>query len=121
MDKQKRIEIVNSLLSYLADHEKDIFHYEDENRTAHFKHVGRNLWFVDHYSNAYDKKQCRYFSSGGTVWGLIRDFPDFIFGNDNSNGRNGYAGLYCTHWRRLEEGMEKMCNCARENRYLKAS
>lgn len=68
-----------------------------------------------------NKKQCRYFSSGGTVWGLIRDFPDFIFGNDNSNGRNGYAGLYCTHWRRPEDGMEKMCNCAREIRYLKAS
>lgn len=50
-DRNQRIEIVNSLLSYLADHEKDFFRYEDENRTAHFKHDGRNLWFVDHYSN----------------------------------------------------------------------
>ncbi|KFN03612.1 hypothetical protein [Bacillus clarus] len=87
MDKQKRIEIVNSLLNYLADHEKDFFRYEDENRTAHFKHDGRNLWFVDHYSNVpmrmtrssyKNKKQERYFASGGTMWALIRDFTDFI-------------------------------------------
>ncbi|RAN86703.1 hypothetical protein B5P41_27955 [Bacillus sp. SRB_28] len=129
-DRNQRIEIVNSLLSYLADHEKDFFRYEDENRTAHFKHDGRNLWFVDHYSNVSmrmtrssykNKKQERYFSSGGTMWALIRDLTDFIYGNDNPNGRNGYGGLYCTHWGWSEEEMKKMRDYAREIGYLKAS
>lgn len=128
MNKQERIQIVNKLINYLADHEKDFFHYKD--RTAHFKHDGRNLWFVDHYSNVAmrmtrssykNKKQERYFSSGGTMWGLIRDFTDFINGNDNANGRNGYGGLYCTHWGWSAEEMKKMRDYAREIGYLKVS
>ncbi|PGC57841.1 hypothetical protein COM24_05550 [Bacillus toyonensis] len=128
MDKQKRIEIVNSLIKYLADHEREFFRYKD--RTARFEHDGRNLWFIDHGTNVpmrmtrssyMNKKQEHNFSGGGTMWGLIRDFTDFIFGNDNSNGRNGYGGLHCTHWGWSEEGMEKMRDYARENGYLKAS
>lgn len=41
MDKQKRIEIVNSLIKYLADHEREFFRYKD--RTACFEQDGRNL------------------------------------------------------------------------------
>ncbi|HDR4766290.1 TPA: hypothetical protein ACQ75Q_001440 [Bacillus thuringiensis] len=129
MDKKKRVEIVNSLINYLADHEKGLFRYEDENRTAHFKHDGRNLWFVDHFSNVAmrmtrssykNKKQERYFSSGGTMWALIRDFTDFIYGDDKSNGNNGYGGLYCTHWGWTKEEMENMRVHAREIGYLKS-
>lgn len=56
MDKQKRIEIVNSLIKYFADHEREFFRYKDS--IAHFKHDGRNLWYVDHGTNVpmYDKK-----------------------------------------------------------------
>lgn len=128
MDKQTRIKVINLLINYLADHEKGLFRDEDENRTAHFKHDGRNLWFVDNYSNVAmrmtrspykNKKQERYFSNGGTMWALIRDFTDFIYGDDNSNGNNGYGGLYCTHWGWTKEEMESMRDYAKGIGYLK--
>uniref|UniRef100_UPI003F495B9A hypothetical protein n=1 Tax=Bacillus multifaciens TaxID=3068506 RepID=UPI003F495B9A len=130
MDKQKRIEIVNSLINYLAEHEKGFFRYENQNRTAYFKHDGKTLWFVDHFTNVAmrmtrnDHKtqvQKMNFSSGGTMWGLVRDFTDFIYGNDNANGRNGYGGLYCQHWGWTAEQMKQMRDYAREIGYLKVS
>lgn len=40
------------------------------------------------------------------MWALVKDFTHFIYGNDNSNGLNGYGGLYCTHWGWTEEAMK---------------
>ncbi|MEH0979252.1 hypothetical protein AB1I92_07720 [Bacillus mobilis] len=133
MDKQKRIEIVNSLIKYIAENDekkrKDsgLLHYKDN--VAYFKHDGKTLYFIDHYTNVamsmnrssrVTKVQEYNFSSGGTMLGLIKDFTHFIYGNDNSNGLNGYGGLYCTHWGWSEEGMEKMREYAREIGYLKS-
>lgn len=133
MDKKKRIEIVNALIKYIANNDKNTFngkgllHYKD--RTAHFVLKGKSLRFVDHYTNVsmnmtrvdYKTKiQKKYFSSGGTMWGLVKDFTHFIYGNDNSNGLNGYGGLYCTHWGWTEEAMKNMREYAREIGYLKS-
>jgi hypothetical protein len=30
-------------------------------------------------------KHQQFFSHGGIIWGLVKDFKDFIFGDDNSN------------------------------------
>lgn len=55
MDKKKRIEIVNELIKYIANNDKNTFngkgllHYKD--RTAHFVLNGKSLRFVDHYTN----------------------------------------------------------------------
>ena len=55
MNKQKRIEIVNALIKYIANNDKNTFngkgllHYKD--RTAHFVLNGKSLRFVDHYTN----------------------------------------------------------------------
>lgn len=132
MNKQKRIEIVNSLIKYIAENDerkrKDsgLFHYKD--KVAYFKHDGRTLFFIDHYTNVamsmnrssrVTKIQEYNFSSGGTMFGLIKDFTHFIYGNDNSNGLNGYGGLYCTHWGWTEEAMKKMREYAGEIGYLK--
>lgn len=128
MDKQKRIEIVNSLINYLADHEKSFF--KSKHKIGEFKHDGKTLWFIDGFTHVAmrmtrspykNKKQERNFSKGGTMWGLVRDFTDFIFGNDDSDGENGYGGLYCSHWGWPKEEMKKMREYAREIGYLKAS
>ncbi|PFV35958.1 hypothetical protein COL01_06405 [Bacillus thuringiensis] len=128
MDKQKRIEIVNSLINYLAEHEKSLF--KSKHKIGEFKHDGKNLWFVDGFTNVAmrmtrspykNKKKSHYFSKGGTMWGLVRDFTDFIFGNDDSDGANGYGGLYCSHWGWPKEEMKKMREYAREIGYLKTS
>lgn len=133
MDKQKRIEIVNSLIKYIANNDKNTFngkgllHYKD--KPAYFIHDGKSLRFVDHYTNVAmnmtrsdhkTKIQKMHFSSGGTMWGLVKDFTHFIYGNDDSNGLNGYGGLYCTHWGWTEEAMKNMREYAREIGYLKS-
>lgn len=53
------------------------------------------------------KHQRMNFSSGGTMWGLINDFKDFIYGDDDTNHNNGYGGLYRPHW-----GYPETCNRA---------
>ncbi|PHC44627.1 hypothetical protein COF09_05530 [Bacillus toyonensis] len=100
MDKQKRIEIVNSLIKYLADHEREFFRYKD--RTARFEHDGRNLWFIDH----------------GTNVPMRMTRSSYM---NKKQEHNFSGGLHCTHWGWSEEGMEKMREYAREIGYLKAS
>jgi hypothetical protein len=64
-------------------------------------------------------EQKQRFSSGGTMWGLVQDFRDYIFGDDDANHKNGYGGLYCKHWAYPEEDMEEIRAVAEELGYLK--
>lgn len=60
------------------------------------------LWFVDGFTNVTmhmtrsswkTKKQGLYSSQKAErCEGLVRDFTDFIFEDDNANVRNGYGG-----------------------------
>lgn len=128
-DKYERIEIVNSLISKIGETGRDFLHSKTKKRTAYFVFDGRSLWYIDHYSGvplkmvkgtAYKtEKQSRYFSSGGTMWGLVNDFKDFIYGDDDSNHNNGYGGLYCPHWGYPPEEMEIIRKFAIEIGYLK--
>jgi len=130
-DRNQRIEIINQIIKEIASRGRDFLNSKEHNRTSYFVWDGRTLWFIDYYTgiplamrkgSSYPTKKQEYsFSGGGTLWSLVNDFKDFIFGNDNSNGKNGYGGLYCTHWGWSEEGMEKMRDYAREIGYLKVS
>ena len=46
------------------------------------------------------------FTHGGTIWGLTKDFKEFIITGKKSNGENGYGGLYSPHWGYSPESME---------------
>ncbi|OPG98930.1 hypothetical protein B2I21_09885 [Chryseobacterium mucoviscidosis] len=60
-----------------------------------------------------------HFSHGGTLWGLVCDFRDYIGGDDDSNHNNGYGGLYCPHWGYPEGDMKAIRKRAEELGYLK--
>lgn len=129
LDKYDRIDIVNKLIRKIGDTGRGFLFSQKYNRHSYFVYDGRTLYFVDHYTGMPLKmikgsahkttKHQQYFSSGGTMWGLINDFKDFIFGDDDSNHNNGYGGLYCPHWGYPKEDMEKIINFAKEIGYLK--
>lgn len=125
---QARIDIVNQLLREIGSRGRRILYYAPDDRYAAFHWAGGQLWLTDYYTDmpmimapgdgqTYEQKH--RFSSGGTMWGLVNDFKDFILGDDNANGNNGYCGLYCTHWAYPEEDMQAIRQRAVELGYLK--
>jgi hypothetical protein len=124
-----RVEIANKLIQEISKRGRKFFLFERENRIAQFKWDGIHLWYVDKYSgvplimkkgdSSKARQHKRYFSEGGTLWGLVNDLKDYIFGDDNSNHNNGYGGLHSPHWGYPEEDMEAIREFATEIGYLK--
>lgn len=130
-DKYERIEIINSLIKKIGSTGRGFLYSDRYERYSYFVYDGRMLYFVDHYtgvplkmkkdSSHKTSQHDQYFSSGGTMWGLINDFKDFIYGDDDSNHNNGYGGLYCPHWGYKEDEMESVREYAKEIGYLPVS
>jgi len=128
--KYERIDIVNNLIRKIANTGRRFFYYGEENRYSYFVYDGRTLYYVDRYrgvplkmvkGNQYrNLKQKRYFSEGGTLWGLVNDFKDYIYGDDDSNHNNGYGGLYSTSWGYKPNEMDEIRNFAKELGYLES-
>lgn len=125
----ERIENANQLIREIGDRSHRTFYYEKEDRYAAFHWAGGRLWLTDHYTGlpmimeqnfeGKTREQKRRFSSGGTMWGLVNDFKDYIFGDDDANHNNGYGGLYCRHWGYPPEDMDAIRGVAIELGYLK--
>ncbi|ERM19016.1 hypothetical protein [Brevibacillus laterosporus] len=127
LNKQQRIEIVNRIIKEISHRGRGFFYSKDKERTAYFVQGERTLWFIDEYTGIPIKMvkaqmyNDRGFSHGGTLWGLVNDFKDFINGDDDANHNNGYGGLYCPHWGYPEEDMEAIQKYAIELGYLKST
>jgi hypothetical protein len=125
-NKQERVEIVNKILRKIASKSHQDFYYKDADRYAEMKIKNGRIYFTDDYtgkdvyaySHAYGSKRGK-FSHGGTMWGLINDFREFIQTGKYTNGNHGYGGLYCTHWGYEEEDMKDIRAFARELGYLR--
>jgi len=78
--------------------------------------------FIDGYSQKKvtisDRRKDRNFSHGGTMWALIKDFKEYILNAGDTNGENGYCGLYSTAWGYSIEGMDKIVSLAKEIGFL---
>jgi hypothetical protein len=124
--KYERIQIVNFIIRTIANRGRNFFLSKENGHVAYFVHNGRTLWFIDQYTGVPIKmvkghqSNDYHFSGGGTMWGLVNDFKDFINGDDDSNHNNGYGGLYCPHWGYPPEDMEAIRAFAIEVGYLKA-
>ncbi|MED1955083.1 hypothetical protein [Brevibacillus centrosporus] len=127
LSKAQRIEIVNKIIKEISQRGRGFFYSKAKERLAYFVQGERTLWFVDEYTGIPIKmvkgqmSNDRSFSHGGTLWGLVNDFKDFINGDDDANHNNGYGGLYCPHWGYPPEDMEAIQKLAIELGYLKAS
>lgn len=122
---QERIDIVNQLIQEIGNRGRRFLYSEQHDRYASFHWAGGRLWLTDDYTGGpllmdESKPDEHYhFSHGGTLWGLMCDFRDFINGDNDANHNNGYGGLYCPHWGYPAEDMQAIREKAIELGYLK--
>lgn len=125
----ERIEVVNRIIREIGSRSHRALYSKTYDRYDTFHWADGRLWLTDHYtgipmimeegSEGKTRDQHHAFSSGGTMWGLVNDFKDFIYGDDDANHNNGYGGLYCPHWGYPEEDMKAIRQLARELGYLR--
>ena len=119
---ESRIQIVNEIIKKIASLDRKFFAYED--RIAYIFNVNKKLYMRSEYNNfdinLSSKKESKpyEFTHGGTLWGLTKDFKEFILTGIKSNGENGYGGLYCPHWGYTEESMKEIQEFAKDKGYL---
>ncbi|WP_448104722.1 hypothetical protein [Pedobacter panaciterrae] len=126
MDKQKRVEIVNEIIIEIASRGRKFFH-SDGNIAELFLRNGKIFYKFEWACRGVtetclsipDYRKPKGWQHGGTLLGLVRDFCDFIKGDDDANHNNGYGGLYCPHWGYSEEDMNAIQAKAIELGYLK--
>ncbi|WP_193774822.1 hypothetical protein [Vallitalea guaymasensis] len=117
-----RMNKINELIEVIANTDRQFFYSDGKGTISKFVD-GNKLFFVDKYTRQkiypYPSSKKLGFSDGGTLWGLINDFREWIITGKRTNGNNGYGGLYCTHWGYTIEGMDKVISKAKEIGYLK--
>jgi len=127
MDKQERIQIVNKIISEIANRGRKLFSYAEENRTAYFASTeGQRIYYVDRYTEAKipffkgsRKLPERYytrFCEGYSLLGLVLEFKDFIFGKEI---QKSYLNKTHDYWAYSEEDMHAIQQLAKELGYLK--
>lgn len=125
----ERIELVNRLIREIGSRGRRFLYSKNHDRYAAFHWANGRLWYTDDYSGepllmaagqeGKTREQKHAFSHGGTLWGLVQDFRDYIFGDDDANHNNGYGGLHCKHWGYPPEDMEAIRALAVKLGYLK--
>lgn len=128
-ERPERIELVNRLIQEIGSRGRRFLYSNKHNRFAAFHWANGRLWYTDDYTDepmfmepgkeGKTREQKFGFSHGGTLWGLVLDFRDYIFGDDDANHNNGYGGLYCPHWGYPDDDMEAIRQIAIEIGYLK--
>ncbi len=122
--KEERLEIVNKIMKEISDRSRRFFHYNG--KIAHLSIIKGKLYY--HYEHSDDKccisipeyKKPKGWNHGGTLWGLVKDFRDYINSGNDTNGEYGYGGLFCTHWGYSKEDMIAIQQKAFELGYLKS-
>lgn len=130
-NKEQRLQDINELIKVIGSKDRKFLssHADSKNPDtevfySHFLIKGKFLYFVDSYTRkeiimrAKDYENPREFSHGGTMWGLIRDFRDYILTGNYTNHKHGYGGLYCPHWGYTEKSMQDIREFAVSINYL---
>ncbi|WPS85568.1 hypothetical protein SMD22_00475 (plasmid) [Brevibacillus halotolerans] len=128
--KPERVEIVNKIIRKIATSGRKFFRdydYEDGRKVfrdgvAHFiLDVKERPVFVQSNGSIIkftSKNAHERFNNGGTMWGLVNDFYDYIKSGKETNGKHGYRGLLCPHWGYPEEDMNEIRNLAYDLYYM---
>ncbi|HFJ9376815.1 TPA: transcriptional regulator [Bacillus paranthracis] len=136
--KLERVKMVNELIKFIADvdmactEKSSAMFFSNESRKGTQNHYasfvleGRNIYYIDDYTEEkvsfHPASKHRGFSPGGTMWGLVSDFKEWIKTGEASNGIHGYGGLYALNWgSRIPLLVRDMIiNKAKEMGYLRA-
>lgn len=124
--KESRIKIVNAIIKEIALRGRGFFLHEKDNDMAYIFRKKNRLYMHNEYNKS---DMCLYtkhgyppkrWHHGGTLWGLTKDFKEFILTGEETNHNNGYGGLYCPYWGYTEEDMKAIQDKAIKLGYLKA-
>jgi hypothetical protein len=120
--RQGRIEIVNAIIKEIASRSRKFF--AGRCGIAEIFQKNGRLYMKNEYNGSEmclstkmgypPKRWCH----GGTLWGLTKDFKDFITTGEKSNHNNGYGGLLSRHWGYSESDMLEIQEKARSLGYL---
>lgn len=118
----ERMNSINELIEVIATIDRKFFYSERTGSIAKFIEGKTTVFWFDEYSEK--KISLTYsnrnnFGHGGTLWGLVNDFKEWILNGEYSDGNNGYGGLYCPHWGYSGEGMTIIREKAKEIGYIK--
>lgn len=126
-NREQRMEAVNQVIKEIANRGRNFFYTSGKGQSYFFLKGDKRkrLWFWDNYGgkvNPYPSSRMRDygFSEGGTLWGLVHDFREYILTGEHTNGKNGYGGLYCPHWGYPDEDMNAIREVARNVGFLKS-
>lgn len=120
----ERIEIVNQIIKAISELGRRFFYNENSGLTARLSVKKGKVYYNKEYDgellciNTPDNYPPKNWSRGGTIWGLVKDFRDYIEGEDDTNGKHGYGGLFCPHWGYSDEDMKAIREKAFELGYL---
>ena len=123
--KAERIKIVNDIIKVIALNGRNFFLNNKDNDMAYFLEKNGRLYMYNEYNKTEMYLHTKYgyppkkWHHGGTLWGLVKDFKDYIQNGGDTNHNNGYGGLYCTHWGYDEVSMKAVRDTALKLGYLK--
>jgi len=123
--KAERIKIVNDIIKVIALNGRNFFLNNKDNDMAYFLEKNGRLYMYNEYNKSEMYLHTKYgyppkrFHHGGTLWGLVKDFKDYIQKGGDTNHNNGYGGLYCNHWGYDEDSMKAVRDTALKLGYLK--
>lgn len=122
--KQERVETVNIIIREIAKRGRGFFTSKKDGEVAYIFIKNNRLFMKNEYNKAEMFLHTKYnyppknWHHGGTLWGLVKDFKEFIMTGEDTNHNNGYGGLYCNHWGYQQSDMEAIQSKALELGYL---
>lgn len=122
MTKEDRIKIVNEIIKEIASRGRKFFLGKEGVSKVFLKN--NRLYMKNEHTGAEMHLSTKFgyppkgWTHGGTLWGLTKDFKDFIQTGEKSNHNNGYGGLYSPHWGYPEDDMKVIQEKAKSLNYL---
>jgi len=122
--RKERIEIVNRIIKEIASRGRKFFHSKRDSDVAYILQKNGRLYMFNEYKKVNMALATKYgyppkhWSKGGTLWGLTKDFKEFIMKGGDTNHNNGYGGLHCQYWGYDREDMIAIQELAIELGYL---
>ena len=123
LTKVQRLEIVNTIISEIANRGRGFFKYKD--KVASYFLMNGELFYEHAYVTTKSFSRVNkegYFTAeyhGGTLRALIKEFSAFIRTGKDTDGSEGRAGLWSPHWGYTEEDMKAIRDLAIQIGYTK--
>lgn len=122
--RENRIKVVNEIIKEIALRGRGFFLNKKDLNMAYIYDKDGRLYMHNEYSRVEMHLHTKFgyppkgWYHGGAMWGLVKDFKEYIMNGGNTNHNNGYGGLFCPHWGYPESDMKIIQEKAKDLGYL---